>query len=48
MSRIAVVAALLDGITLVVAAVPSRLRHGDARRLVARARERSASASQSA
>jgi hypothetical protein len=38
----AVVAALLDGITLVVAAVPSRLRNGDARRLVARARERSA------
>ena len=36
------VAALLDGITLVVAAVPSRLRFGDARRLVARARERSA------
>jgi len=38
----AVVAALLDGITLVVAAVPPRLRLGDARRLVARARERSA------
>jgi hypothetical protein len=38
----AVVAALLDGITLVVAAVPSRLRNGDARRLVARARERGA------
>lgn len=38
----AVVAALLDGITLVVAAVPPRLRRGDARRLVARARERSA------
>jgi hypothetical protein len=38
----AVVAALLDGVTLVVAAVPPRLRLGDARRLVARARERSA------
>ena len=38
----AVVAALLDGITLVVAAVPPRLRFGDARRLVARARERGA------
>ena len=38
----AVVAALLDGVTLVVAAVPARLRFGDARRLVARARERSA------
>jgi len=38
----AVVAALLDGITLVVAAVPPRLRFGDARRLVGRARERSA------
>jgi len=36
----AVVAALLDGITVVVAAVPPRLRPGDARRLVARARER--------
>jgi hypothetical protein len=38
----AVVAALLDGVTLVVATVPPRLRCGDARRLVARARERSA------
>jgi len=38
----AVVAALLDGVTLVVAAVPPRLRLGDARRLVARARERGA------
>jgi hypothetical protein len=38
----AVVAALLDGITLVVAAVPPHLRFGDARRLVARARERDA------
>jgi len=38
----AVVAALLDGITLVVAAVPSRVRSADARRLVARARERGA------
>jgi hypothetical protein len=38
----AVVAALLDGITLVVAALPPHLRFGDARRLVARARERSA------
>ena len=36
----AVVAALLDGITVVVAAVPPRVRLGDARRLVARARER--------
>lgn len=36
----AVVAALLDGITVVVAAVPPHLRLGDARRLVARARER--------
>jgi hypothetical protein len=35
-----VVAALLDGITVVVAAVPPHLRLGDARRLVARARER--------
>jgi hypothetical protein len=35
-----VVAALLDGVTLVAATVPLRLRHGDARRLVARARER--------
>jgi hypothetical protein len=38
----AVVAALLDGVTVVVAAVPPRLRLGDARRLVARARERGA------
>jgi hypothetical protein len=38
----AVVAALLDGITVVVAAVPAHVRLGDARRLVARARERSA------
>jgi hypothetical protein len=38
----AVVAALLDGITVVVAAVPPRVRLGDARRLVARARERGA------
>ena len=38
----AVVAALLDGITVVVAAVPAHLRPGDARRLVARARERKA------
>ncbi|MGQ0823629.1 MAG: hypothetical protein ACT4OX_01130 [Actinomycetota bacterium] len=36
----AVVAALLDGMALVVGAVPARLRPGDARRLVARARER--------
>ena len=34
------VAALLDGVALVVAAVPLHLRFGDARRLVARARER--------
>ena len=38
----AVVAALLDGITVVVAAVPPHVRLGDARRLVARARERGA------
>ena len=38
----AAVAALLDGITLVVATVPPRLRFSDARRLVARARERGA------
>ena len=38
----AVVAALLDGVTVVVAAVPPRVRLGDARRLVARARERGA------
>lgn len=37
-----VVAALLDGITLVVATVPPALRAGDARRLTARARERAA------
>ena len=37
-----VVAALLDGITVVVAAVPPHVRPGDARRLVARARERGA------
>jgi hypothetical protein len=35
-----VVAALIDGVALVVATVPPRLRLGDARRLVARARER--------
>ena len=35
-----VVAALLDGVALVAATVPPRLRVGDARRLVARARER--------
>jgi len=38
----AVIAALLDGVTVVVAAVPPRVRLGDARRLVARARERGA------
>jgi hypothetical protein len=37
-----VVAALLDGITLVVAEVPRHARAGDTRRLVARARERDA------
>jgi hypothetical protein len=37
-----VVAALLDGVALVAAAVPPRLRSSDARRLVARARERAA------
>jgi hypothetical protein len=37
-----VVAALLDGVALVAASVPPRLRPGDARRLVARARERAA------
>jgi len=37
-----VVAALLDGVALVVASVPMRLRPGDARRLVAKARERAA------
>jgi hypothetical protein len=35
-----VVGALLDGMTMVVAAVPPRLAAGDARRLLARARER--------
>ena len=35
-----VVAALLDGVALVVTTVPVRVRLGDARRLVARARER--------
>jgi hypothetical protein len=35
-----VVAALLDGVTLVLAEVPRHVRTGDARRLVARARER--------
>jgi hypothetical protein len=35
-----VVAALLDGVTLVVADAPRHARAGDARRLVARARER--------
>jgi hypothetical protein len=37
-----VVAALLDGASLVVAAVPPHARVGDARRLVSRARERGA------
>ena len=37
-----VVAALLDGVALVVGAVPARLRPGDARRLIAKARERAA------
>lgn len=37
-----VVAALLDGVGVVLAAPPRALRHGDARRLVARARERDA------
>jgi len=37
-----VVAALLDGVGCVLAAPPRALRHGDARRLVARARERDA------
>jgi hypothetical protein len=37
-----VVAALIDGVALVAATVPPHLRPGDARRLVARARERSA------
>ena len=38
----AVVAALLDGVALVVAAVPSAVSVGDTRRLAARARERAA------
>jgi len=38
----AVVAALLDGVSLVLAEVPRHARAGDARRLVARARERQA------
>jgi hypothetical protein len=37
-----VVGALLDGVTLVAATTPPRLRPGDARRLAARARERGA------
>lgn len=37
-----VVAALLDGMTVVATAVPRSVRVGDARRLIARARERSA------
>ena len=37
-----VVAALLDGVSLVLAEVPRSVRVGDARRLVARARERAA------
>ena len=37
-----VVAALLDGVALVIASTPPALRAGDARRLVARARERAA------
>jgi hypothetical protein len=37
-----VVAALLDGVSVVVAELPRGLRQGDARRLVARARERAA------
>jgi hypothetical protein len=37
-----VVAALLDGVTVVATAIPRSVRPGDARRLVARARERSA------
>ena len=37
-----VVAALLDGVSLVLAEVPRGVRPGDARRLVARAREREA------
>ena len=37
-----VVAALLDGVSVVIAELPRTVRVGDARRLVARARERSA------
>ncbi len=37
-----VVAALLDGVALVIASTPPSLRAGDARRLIARARERGA------
>jgi hypothetical protein len=37
-----VVAALLDGVAMVVAAIPPWLRANDARRLSARARERAA------
>ena len=37
-----VVAALLDGVAVVIAAVPPYVRTGDARRLTARARERAA------
>jgi hypothetical protein len=37
-----VVAALLDGVALVAVTMPPRLRAGDARRLIARARERAA------
>ena len=37
-----VVAALLDGVTVVIAELPRGLRVGDARRLVARTRERGA------
>lgn len=37
-----VVASLVDGVSVVAAEVPSRLRHADARRLVARVRERDA------
>lgn len=38
----AVAAALIDGVPVVAAEVPSRLRHSEARRLVARVRERDA------
>lgn len=37
-----VVAALLDGVALVAAEAPARLRAGDARRLIAKARDRAA------